>query len=155
MCKMQWVHFSWRIALYKTYLLLHDMCMHGIKHWPTHSSDSLTHCVHSPIFLICFYTLLIPFRKFGPPYLVNATAAARAALPSPTSACWVFRVSVIHQTLTWTTYRILNMCMWSFLCERIYTHKGWAHRQRFSANCLTRKNSSFSCAPDGVWSSVH
>ena len=27
-----------------------------------------------------FYTLLIPCRKFGPPYLGKATAAARAAI---------------------------------------------------------------------------
>ena len=31
------------------------------------------------------YTLFIPCGKFGPPYL-------RTALPSPTSACWVFFV---------------------------------------------------------------
>ena len=39
-----------------------------------------------------FIHFIIPFRfvKFGPPYLGTVTAAARAALPSPTSACWVF-----------------------------------------------------------------
>ena len=31
-------------------------------------------------------TLLIPYRKFEPPYLGKATTAARAALPSRTSA---------------------------------------------------------------------
>ena len=29
------------------------------------------------------YTIFIPFVKFRPPYLGNATAAARAELPSP------------------------------------------------------------------------
>ena len=33
---------------------------------------------------------MIPFGKFGPPYMGKAIAAARTALPSPTSACWVF-----------------------------------------------------------------
>ena len=37
-----------------------------------------------------FYILLIPFGKFGPPDMGKATAAARAALPSPTIACRVF-----------------------------------------------------------------
>ena len=41
-------------------------------------------------FCFNFYTLLIPDGEFGPPYLDTATAAARAALPCPTSACWVF-----------------------------------------------------------------
>ena len=34
----------------------------------------------------------------------------------------------------------------------VYTHTGWAHRQRISATFLTRKNS---CAPDGVQMSGH
>ena len=49
-------------------------------------------------FILCLYYFLffvkhfmIPFGKCGPPYPGKATAAARAALPSPTSACrWVF-----------------------------------------------------------------
>ena len=52
-------------------------------------------------FFFLFFTLYYPFGEiwaalpgytwtFGPPYPGNATAAARAALPSPTSACWVF-----------------------------------------------------------------
>ena len=36
------------------------------------------------------FLFLIPFRKFGQRYLCKATAAARAELPSPTNACWVF-----------------------------------------------------------------
>ena len=33
---------------------------------------------------------LIPCGKFGSPYLGKATAAARAALPIPNSACGIF-----------------------------------------------------------------
>ena len=67
-----------------------------------------------------FYTVLIPFRKFGPPYPGKATAAARAVLPSPASACCVFHVSVIHQTLT---CMIFNMRKWSFLCSTFDSEK--------------------------------
>ena len=34
------------------------------------------------------------------------------------------------------------------------THKVWAHRPRVSTTVLTRKNSHFSCAPDGIRTSV-
>ena len=49
---------------------------------------------------------MIPFGKFGPPYLGKATATARAALPMQSYKCTLglFCVSVIHRTLTsWTT----------------------------------------------------
>ena len=39
------------------------------------------------ILFLYFIHCIIPFGKFGTPYLQKATAAARAALPSPTSAC--------------------------------------------------------------------
>ena len=54
-----------------------------------------------------------------------------------------FCVSVIHQTLTWTTS--------SFTCIHSW---GEAH-QRVSTTFLTQKNSHFSCAPDGIWTSGH
>ena len=57
--------------------------------------------------------------KFGPPYLGNVTAAARAALPSPTSACVSFHVSVIHWTLTWTTESLTYVRDNSYTC--VYT----------------------------------
>ena len=44
---------------------------------------------------------IIPFRKFGLPYL--GMAIARAALPILQVHAGSFRVSVIHRTLTWTT----------------------------------------------------
>ena len=42
---------------------------------------------------IFFYHFIIPFGKFKPPYLGKTTPAARVALPSPTSSCWIFHVS--------------------------------------------------------------
>ena len=43
--------------------------------------------------VVMFYHIhfcIISVGKFGPTYLGKATAAARAALPNPTSECWVF-----------------------------------------------------------------
>ena len=90
---------------------------------------------------VCVHFVNPFFLKFLP----EPTAAARAALPSPTSACWVFLCfrnppySDIH-------FRILNMRTWSFLCVRIHT--GVGSTQHF----LTRGKSSFSftCAPGGI-----
>ena len=80
------------------------------------SAVGMANC--SIVFLIllqfCLYTLLIPFGKFGPPYPGKATAAAIAALPSPTSARWVF--SYYHNPANSDMdYRISNMCTRSFL----------------------------------------
>ena len=63
---------------------------------------------------------IIPFGKFGPPYLGKATAAARVALPSPTSACWVF-LCFRNPLSSDMDYRILNMlkCVHSYVC--VYT----------------------------------
>ena len=70
------------------------------------------------VFVLYF---IIPFRKFWPPYLGNTTAAVRAALPSPTSACWV--LSCFRNPLNSDMdYRIFNMRTWSFLCERTYIY---------------------------------
>ena len=74
--------------------------------------------------------IIIPFGKFGPPYLGKATAAARAAIPSPTSARWCFLcVSIIHQTDM--DYMIFNVHTWSFLCVRI--NMGVGHTDSMSA----------------------
>ena len=48
-----------------------------------------------------------------------------------------FRVSIIHQTLTWTTGSLT--CIHGIS----HTHRRWAHRQRASATFLTQKNSKF------------
>ena len=48
-----------------------------------------------------------------------------------------FRDSVIHRTLTWTTWSL------TFVRDHscVYTHGGWTHRQRVSTTFLIRKNS--------------
>ena len=73
---------------------------------------------------------VIPFGKFGPPYLGKATAAARAALPSPTSAYWVFSC-FRNPPNSDVDDMIFNVRTWSFRLMRAYnyTHGGWAHRQ--------------------------
>ena len=83
--------------------------------------------LHSQIFLTNWRKknhFIIPFGKFGPLDLGKATAAARAALPSPTSACWV--VLCFHDPPNSDTeLRIFNMRTWSFLCMCI--HMGVGH----------------------------
>ena len=63
---------------------------------------------------------IITFGKFGPPYLGETTAAARAALPSPTSACWVFSC-FRNPPNSDMDYRIFNVCTRSFSWVRIHT----------------------------------
>ena len=87
--------------------------------------------------MLILYTLFSLFWKFKPPYLGKATTAARAALHSPTIACWVLSCfrnppkSDIH-------YRIFNAYV--IILMRAYTQGGWAHRQ-ISTTFLTRENS--------------
>ena len=102
--------------------------------------------------------------KFGPPYLgagfqcvpqvslIHAfiqnsrLTPARAALPSPTSACWVFSCFriIIHRTLTWTTVSLTCVCdhsyagfiqVFHFKIQRLFTNfsktKNW-----FSKTCI-------------------
>ena len=100
-------------------------------------------------FLFLLYTLLfIPFGTFGPPYLGKTTVQQpqeQCLLPSPTSACWV--VSVIHQTLTWTTGSLTCVCDYSYAC--VYTH-GVGHTDSESAQHfgLRKTHTNFSCALD-------
>ena len=57
--------------------------------WGCPEPERLTFTFFS--FFKCYSILFItPFGKFGPPNPVEATAAARAALPSPTRARWAF-----------------------------------------------------------------
>ena len=51
------------------------------------------------------------------------------------------------RTLTRTTGSLTGVRDNSYACY-IYTHGGWAHRQRVSTTFSTRKNAFFSCAPD-------
>ena len=57
-----------------------------------YSDRSLRLILCYSVFISVFYFIhfIIPFGKFGPHYLGKATIAARAALPSPTSARGVF-----------------------------------------------------------------
>ena len=70
--------------------------------------------------------VLIPCGKLEPPSLVKVTAAARAALPSPTSE---FRVCscVRNPPKSDMDYKIFNKRTLSFLCVRVHT--GVGHRQ--------------------------
>ena len=88
------------------------------------------------LFLFMFFIhLIIPFGKFGPSYLGNATAAARAALPSPTSACWVFSCFRNPSNSDDMYYMIFNVRTWSFLCERFNgIHTGVGHTDNESAH---------------------
>ena len=66
-----------------------------------------------------------------------------------------FHVSVIHQTLTWTTGSLTcvhdHYCVYVTMC----THRGWAHRQCVRTTVLTRKNSQKNySAPNGIWTFV-
>ena len=60
------------------------------------------------------------FGKYGLHYLRKAIGATRAALPSPTSACWVF-LCFCNPPNSDMDYRIFNVHMWSLLCVHIYT----------------------------------
>ena len=93
---------------------------------------------------------------------VRITAATRAVPPSPTSACWVF-LCFRNPPNSDTDYRFFNVIVWAkdeinvpialsafrdkidcviILVLDIYTHRGWAHRQRLGTTLLTQ---SFSC----------
>ena len=71
----------------------------------------------------CFENFIIPFGKFGPPYPGKATAAARAALPSPTSACWVFSC-FRNPPNSDLDCRIFNVHTWSFVCMLVVYTQG-------------------------------
>ena len=79
-------------------------------------------------------------------------AAARAALPSPTSACSVF--SCFHNPPnTDMDHRIFNMRMWSFVCMRKHTEVGQTDSKSAQHFRLRKTLTNFSGAPDGagVW----
>ena len=80
-----------------------------------------------------------PGRSLPPPPQGKpaATESRYATLINYKAHAGSFRVSMIHRTLTWT-YRIFNVRTWSF----VYTHGGWAQRQRVTTIFLTRKKTS-------------
>ena len=118
-----------------------------------------TNYVHPPLrYCAPLFSFLnsisIPWGKFVPPYLGKATAAARAALPSHTIACWVlscFR----NPPKSYMDYMIFNVRKWSFSCVRITIQTAVGHTNSESAQqFLTRKHSRFSCASDGFRTQV-
>ena len=70
--------------------------------------------VQELFYFICYsvYTLLSCFGKLGPPYLGKLSAAARAALPSPTSTCWFFSCFRNPPANSDMDYRIFNVRTW-------------------------------------------
>ena len=76
-------------------------------------------------FLLFFNTLLILVINSG-----KATAAARTALPSLTSACWIFSC-FRNPPSSEMDYRISNVRTWSFLC--LLQHTGVGHTDSESA----------------------
>ena len=86
-------------------------------------------------FLFLFNTLFILCGKFGLPYPGKATRPQEQRYPVLPVHAGSLHVSIIHRTLTWTT--------WSFTCERDHycaSTRGLTHRQRVSIIYLTRKN---------------
>ena len=102
-----------------------------------------------PIFYFLFYFifyvihLIIPFGKFGSPYLDKATTSARAALPSPISAPPDSEMD----------YRIFNVRTWSFLCVRVHTRVGYTDSEPAQHFWLGKTLTICYCAPKGVWTS--
>ena len=108
------------------------------------------------VVVVVFIHFIIPFREIRTPYLGKATAAARAAQPSQglEGHAGSFRVSVIHQTLTWTTGYLA--CIHDHVCVHIYIYTGVGHTDSESTqHFLPGKTfTSFLCAPDGVRTSA-
>ena len=114
---------------------------------------SVSVCLFLSVSVCVYYTLLSLVGNSGRLYPGKTTAAARAALSSPTSACWVF--SCFRNPPNFDTdYRSITCVV--IILLRAYTHGSLAHRQRVSTTFLTRENSlNFSCAPDGTRTSVN
>ena len=102
---------------------------------------------HIIMLLVFFLYTLLSFGKFQPPYLLKATAAKRAVLP--TSTCWVFS-RFCNPPNSDMGYRIFNVRTWSFLCVRIHTGVGHTGNESAQHFWLGKTLTNFSCAPDGV-----
>ena len=90
------------------------------------------------VFPLLFYTLLNPCGKF---VAVKLQQPQEQRYPVLQVHAGYVRVSVIYRTLTRTTGSVTCVRDRKFLCVRVYTHGGWAHRQRVSPTFLTRKKS--------------
>ena len=109
---------------------------------------------------VFIYTLLIPFGKFGPPYLSKATLSSRKSSADPVGykcmlGLFVFSLST---ELCDMDYMIFNVRTYAIILMRAYTPGGGgAHQQRVNTTFLTRKNSTFSCTrsdevrTSGLW----
>ena len=100
------------------------------------------------IIVIYFTHIIIPFGKFGPTYLGKATTAAKAALPSHSSACLFCFSCFRNPPNSGMDYRVFSVRTWSFLCVRIHT--GFGHTDSESAQHFRLGKTHFSCAPGGV-----
>ena len=100
---------------------------------------------------IYFIHFITPFGKFRPPYLGNATAAARPVLPSLTSACWVFSCfRNPPKSDNDMDYRNF-MCVSDHSYVRVYTWMGVGHTDKSAPIFWLGKTlTNFSCAPDRV-----
>ena len=76
-------------------------------------SSSLLSCKIWTLLNFVLMHFITHFGKFRPPYLGKATAARRTALPSPTSACWVFSC-FRNATNSDVDYRVFNVRTWWF-----------------------------------------
>ena len=109
----------------------------GIFYLSTHLSFTTQDKVYR-CFIFIFCNLLIPSGKFGPPHLGKAAVSARAALPSPTSACWVF--SYFRNPPNSDMDNRILTCVRGHSCACVYTQElGTLTASRH--NILTRKKS--------------
>ena len=89
------------------------------------------------LFCMCICTLWRPNGNFPmgnsgrfPEGKPTAAESRYPSLLNHTVHAGSFRVSIIHRTLTWTTRSLT--CVRDHSCACVYTHGGWAHRQRVS-----------------------
>ena len=104
--------------------------------------------IRGTFFSFSFLHFIIPFEKFRPPYPSKATAAARAALSSAISACFIF-LCFHNPPNSDMDCRIFNVRTWSFLCVRIHT--GIRHTDESAQYFWLEKTLTIvSCVPDRV-----
>ena len=69
----------------RSFFLSSAISLNGNRHFDVIATRPHKMDLYSIYFIIFFHVIhfIIPFGKFGPPYMGKTTAAARAALPSP------------------------------------------------------------------------
>ena len=112
------------------------------------------------LFIFNLIHVIIPFGKFGPPYMRKGyTSHKSSATQSYKCMLVVFfpRISLIHRTLTWTTWSLTSVSDHSYACV---CKRGLGTPTTSQSNILTRTNSHkcfFTgqiCRPD-ITSEVH